>query len=195
MPGLQDDLVLGQDVDFVVGAGDLDGLVGEDFHLVGVRLDGMAAGLGDALDAALVAVPAGAVADGDGMGVGGGDVQVLLAGQVQVLAGVEERAGGAAVADVAGGFLEDVRLGEAFGRVTKLAAAGLGFLGGLATDAALVFAVLLRVDAFDELVLLRVGVERQGGLLLGAIGEGLGGFGGGKGTMGRLTGWASQVLR
>ncbi len=176
LPGLQHDLLLGQDMNLVVGTGHGHRLVGEDVHLIGMRLDRMAAGLGDALDPAAVAEPAGPFADGGGEGVAAGDVEVFLAGQVQVLPGEEQGTGRAGVADVGRAFLEDVRLSEAFGRIAEVAAAGFGLLRGLSTDTAGVFAILGRVDALDEFCLLGVGLERQGRLLLRGIGEGLGGL-------------------
>lgn len=49
-----------------------EGLFGQDFHLVGVGLNAVHAGLGDALDAAAMTKPASAFADGGGESVGAG---------------------------------------------------------------------------------------------------------------------------
>src|SRR5574343_353715 len=101
-------------------------------------------------------------------------MEILLDGGVQVGSSEEECGGRAAEADVGGGFVEDEGVGETFGGVAQVAAAGLGFLGRLAADAAVVVAVLLRVDGLEEGCLSRIGLEGQGMLPLGGIGEGLG---------------------
>src|SRR5574343_22330 len=82
-------------------------------------------------------------------------MEILLDGGVQVGSSEEERGGRAAEADVGGCFVEDEGLGETFGGVAQVAAAGLGFLGRLLGGLEL-------TDAFGNVHLGTLGV-RPGG--------------------------------
>jgi len=86
LTGDEFDLAVRADADLVVHAGDGHALIGQQLQLVGMRPQGhRAIGRLD-LQPALVGVEAGGLARGDGRGVGGRGLQVLLRDLAQALA-------------------------------------------------------------------------------------------------------------
>lgn len=77
LASLQADLVFGVDADLAIGAGDGDGLVGEELHRVTVCLEGMAARSGDAAQAPRVGKKARFFARRDGQRVGSGGLLAI----------------------------------------------------------------------------------------------------------------------
>jgi len=140
VPGLAHDFGASEEVDLVAGAGDGDGLAGEEPQAVGV---------------------------------GGGAVQVLLHGGVQVTAREDEGRGGRAHADVAGHFAHDEGLGEALGGLARLARSGLRVARGARPGRRLGLRSG-RVEGVDEFDLAGVGVEGARLLRTGGVGQGAG---------------------
>src|SRR5690606_14759638 len=157
---LDDDAALGEDIDPVVVGGHRDAAVGE--HLQGaiVGLEAQRTVARDDLDrAALCKEGDVAAADADDR-VAGGEVGVLLGGQVGMAAGVGNRTGRSCKRDGVGRFGDQDGRGEPLDGVAAVTLAVRRLGGRLAVDGGGVSTVLLRVDEADQVGLARVCVRR-----------------------------------
>lgn len=172
---MEDDFLFGQYGDGVVGGGEGDGLVGEEFEAVGVCVQAGRAMGGDDVEGALLAEQAEGTAAGGGKGFAGLQMGVALAEEVEGVARLGECATRSGEGDAVWGLGNEPGFGHMFDRGVAMALSGFRAQCGLTIDLGRMFAVYFGVNTLAQLGDNGGGVEGGGlmaecGLMQGSAG-------------------------